>query len=224
MRKAVTIFLVTLLLLELEEAYGGGPVDLVVGELEHIGSMYDRGPAEVGVYPDSNTTQSVDKQEGSDPRESPSNVYIGGVEPYRVTLNQNIYTDAVRLAPAPQSTSTPAPAAPTQRIDYYPVGNTFTSVGVTSSPAATMPYPTTLDQLKAIAVGTDGVTAKYTVGGVSLTKAAAEQVGINIDIEGLYFHDGQLVLAGTPNGSTTFDAAIFLTALRTACDREVSVF
>jgi hypothetical protein len=55
-------------------------------------------------------------------------------------------------------------------------------------------------------------------GGISLSKAAAERMALNIDLEGLHYSDGQVVLSGRPNSRNGIDAALFLTAIRTACE------
>lgn len=55
-------------------------------------------------------------------------------------------------------------------------------------------------------------------GGISLSKAAAARMAINITLDGTYYKDGRLVLSGQPHMSSGFDAALFLTALRAACE------
>lgn len=55
-------------------------------------------------------------------------------------------------------------------------------------------------------------------GGISLSKAAAERMSLNIDLEGLHYSNGQIVLAGRHNADSSIDAALLLTALRTACE------
>ena len=55
------------------------------------------------------------------------------------------------------------------------------------------------------------------MGGISLSKAAAERMAINIDIEGVAYRDGQIVLAGAQSKASKLDAALFLTSLRLAC-------
>ena len=62
------------------------------------------------------------------------------------------------------------------------------------------------------------MAAVYRPGGISLSKAAAERMSLNIDLEGLHYSNGQIVLAGSPNANSGIDAALFLTALRMACE------
>jgi hypothetical protein len=62
-----------------------------------------------------------------------------------------------------------------------------------------------------------GVTPQYRVGGISLSKAAAERMAINIDIEGIAYRDGQIVIAGAQRTASKLDAALFLTSMRLAC-------
>lgn len=54
-------------------------------------------------------------------------------------------------------------------------------------------------------------------GGISLNKAAAEKLSLNLDFDGAFFTDGQIVLSGRPQ-ATGIDASLFLTALRLACE------
>lgn len=58
-------------------------------------------------------------------------------------------------------------------------------------------------------------------GGISLSKAAAERMPLNLSIEGAFVKDGRIVLSGRGNADQTIDASLFLTALRAACqDRD----
>lgn len=56
------------------------------------------------------------------------------------------------------------------------------------------------------------------VGGISLTKAAAERMPLNLSIEGAFVKDGRIVLAGHRSTDGSIDAALFLTALRATCE------
>jgi hypothetical protein len=57
-----------------------------------------------------------------------------------------------------------------------------------------------------------------TPGGISLSKAAAERMPLDITLEGAVFREGKLVLAGRTDSSQTMNAALLMTALRTACE------
>jgi hypothetical protein len=54
-------------------------------------------------------------------------------------------------------------------------------------------------------------------GGISLTKAAAERMALNIDIDAITYRNGQIIIAGAQNAANKIDAALFLTAMRLAC-------
>jgi len=66
--------------------------------------------------------------------------------------------------------------------------------------------------------------AVYRPGGISLNKAAAERMSLNIDLEGLHYSNGQIVLAGWPSTDSGIDAALFLTTLRLACESTDPIF
>jgi hypothetical protein len=55
-------------------------------------------------------------------------------------------------------------------------------------------------------------------GGISLSKAAAERMPLNITLDGSYYSDGRIVLMGKRDPAHSIDAALFLTSLRLACD------
>ena len=55
-------------------------------------------------------------------------------------------------------------------------------------------------------------------GGISLSKAAAERMPLNLSIEGAFVKDGRIVLSGHRNTERSIDASLFLTALRAACE------
>lgn len=57
-----------------------------------------------------------------------------------------------------------------------------------------------------------------TPGGISLSRAAASRVAININLDGLLAGDGRIVLSGRSNGTQRVDAALFHTAVRLACE------
>ena len=57
---------------------------------------------------------------------------------------------------------------------------------------------------------------------MSLGLAAAMRMGLNVDLEGKSWAEGRVVLSGA--SGATIDAALFLTALRLACEREEPYF
>jgi hypothetical protein len=61
-------------------------------------------------------------------------------------------------------------------------------------------------------------TAQLTPGGISLSKAAAARMPLNIALDGAYYKDGRLVLSGRSDRESGFNAALLLTALRAACE------
>lgn len=63
-----------------------------------------------------------------------------------------------------------------------------------------------------------GLSPRYTPGGISLSKAAADKMALHINIDGLVYRDGQIVVAGAANKATRIDAALFMTSLRLACE------
>jgi hypothetical protein len=55
-------------------------------------------------------------------------------------------------------------------------------------------------------------------GGISLSEAAAERMPIDIDLDGVYYDNGKLVLSGRKGPAQTLDASLVLTAMRAACE------
>lgn len=62
------------------------------------------------------------------------------------------------------------------------------------------------------------VMASRGPGGISLSRAAAEGLSLNISLEGAYVKEGTLVLAGRGNEKEGLNAALIFTALRAACE------
>jgi len=60
--------------------------------------------------------------------------------------------------------------------------------------------------------------------GISISKAAAEHMALGLDLEGMYYSDGRVILSGTSKKSTKLDAALFLTAIRLACEPQDPYF
>jgi hypothetical protein len=56
------------------------------------------------------------------------------------------------------------------------------------------------------------------VGGISLSRAAAKSMPLNLTLDGSYYSDGRIVLMGRRDAAHSIDAALFFTALRLACD------
>jgi hypothetical protein len=77
---------------------------------------------------------------------------------------------------------------------------------------------TQLGTLKEAAAGVRGLAPTYGVGGIALTKAVADRLALNIELEAMYFRDGRIVLVGRDSRTTRIDAALVLTALRLACE------
>jgi hypothetical protein len=55
-------------------------------------------------------------------------------------------------------------------------------------------------------------------GGISLNRAAAERMAIDLDLDGAWYRDGKLVLSGRKSSAHTLDAALVMTAFRAACE------
>jgi hypothetical protein len=55
-------------------------------------------------------------------------------------------------------------------------------------------------------------------GGISLNRAAAERMPIDVDLDGAWYRDGKLVLSGRKSSAHTLDAALMMTAFRAACE------
>jgi hypothetical protein len=55
-------------------------------------------------------------------------------------------------------------------------------------------------------------------GGISLNRAAAERMPIDVDLDGAWYRDGRLVLSGRKSSAHTLDAALMMTAFRAACE------
>lgn len=66
--------------------------------------------------------------------------------------------------------------------------------------------------------------ARSAPGGISLTQAAAERLPLNLRLDAAYIKDGRIILSGLENDSGGIDAALFLTALRAACENSDPYF
>lgn len=98
-----------------------------------------------------------------------------------------------QVAPSPQRAAPPSSPALLPSYDYQPpINHTFGSPAPAVAPA--------------------------TPGGISLTKAAALRLPLNISLEGAYFKHGRLLLSGQEDANGTLDSALLLTSLRAACE------
>jgi hypothetical protein len=141
-----------------------------------------------------------------------------------VKLNSDLSTDIVTLTP-PQAFPPPSPSATPAPLPTNPYRY---QTGVTGfyqpQPPASIPPvpnnsgPSAYQQIVAIANGGyPGVGVTYRPGGISLSKAAAERMALNINVEVVGYHDGKIVLAGSHDSASSIDAGLFLTSLRLAC-------
>lgn len=133
-------------------------------------------------------------------------------------------TDARVVSPGPDSTLMPAPPAP----NIVPLRDLSKSIQTISPPANTSPATTNQPVYERYPPGFSGVTG-FTAnstslattskpGGISLTKAAAERMPLNLSIDGAVVIDGRLILSGRPNARGSMDAALLLTAMRATCE------
>jgi len=67
-------------------------------------------------------------------------------------------------------------------------------------------------------------SAPVAPGGIALSKAAASRMPLNIALDGLYYKNGRLVLAGRDDSEHILDGALLLTALRAACETKDPYF
>jgi hypothetical protein len=117
----------------------------------------------------------------------------------------------------PQATASQTPTAP--RATTAPFGVNGPPSTLQGQPGVWHPVPNVgSNSSKITTVGPQQPTFSYRQpGGISLTSAAAERMPLNLSLEGAFYHDNRIVLAGPKNSASTIDAALFLTALRAAC-------
>jgi hypothetical protein len=129
-----------------------------------------------------------------------------------ITPTKPAETSTAAASPNPQPPTSAAPRPTAQR----PATSTPASSSTGNAPhyAATSASPTFVTATPAV----------YRPGGISLSKAAAERLSLNIDLEGLHYSNGQIVLAGRPLSDGGIDAALFLTTLRMACENRDPIF
>jgi hypothetical protein len=98
-----------------------------------------------------------------------------------------------RISSLARAARTPAPHAPS------PTPRPAPSLGTLASPG-----PTTI--------------VMRAPGGISLNRAAAERMALDLDLDGAWYRDGKLVLSGRKSSAHTLDAALMMTAFRAACE------
>ncbi|AGK57053.1 hypothetical protein HYPDE_26863 [Hyphomicrobium denitrificans 1NES1] len=154
------------------------------------------------------TTQVVTPP--SSPTSSSSSSFPGGP----VKLNPNV-TANVALGPGATTSSALSGSGPSVSNPYR-----YQSTSTFAPPAATSGSGTSTagsNQFAEIAAHISGVAPQYGVGGVALSRAAAERMAFKLDLQGLAYRDGRIVLSGAKDNDTRLDAATFLTSLRLAC-------
>lgn len=149
--------------------------------------------------------------------------YVGGVLPTNNDfLKLSITPSAVasstgtlkpQTMPSATSGSVPANAqSPVSPIVQRPQPNTQVAARATG-PNASVSSPSISS---APAPTARGIAAAP--GGISLSKAAAERMPLNLSIEGAFVKDGRIILSGHKNTEGSIDAALLLTALRATCE------
>ncbi len=118
--------------------------------------------------------------------------------------------------PVPTPSSSAVPTQPAAGAVVQPAQlNTKLALQTPSSGPAVQPAPSL-----SAASPTLATRAAAVPGGISLSRAAAQQMPLGIALDASYFDGEKIVLSGK-EGKIGIDAALFLTALRTACeDRE----
>jgi hypothetical protein len=90
-------------------------------------------------------------------------------------------------------------------------------VAVAIGTPVTIGTPTTIGRPIPIETPNVGAARAVTPGGISLSRAAADRMPLEIALDASALSDGKIVLSGRAS-KTRMDAALFLTALRAACD------
>ncbi len=85
-------------------------------------------------------------------------------------------------------------------------------------PAAPLPAPRPPPSLGTLASPGPTTIVMRAPGGISLNRAAAERMPIDVDLDGAWYRDGKLVLSGRKSSAHTLDAALMMTAFRAACE------
>ena len=124
-------------------------------------------------------------------------------------LPTSSWSPATSSAPAQQVRQAPAQQVVASTPKYQPSTTNYGARYTSTSVSPTFPVVT---------------AAVYRPGGISLSKAAAERMSLNINLEGLHYSNGQIVLAGRPDTEGGIDAALFLTTLRMACESSDPTF
>src|SRR5262249_40838219 len=121
------------------------------------------------------------------------------------------------VKPAANPTNSPpagssSPKAEVQRSVPTSRANSTTTASRTSNPNSRA------QSLATPAVPQQSPAPALRPGGISLTRAAVDGMRLNISLDGAQYKDGTLVLTGRHDDHQTLDAALFLTALRLACE------
>src|SRR5262249_945884 len=120
------------------------------------------------------------------------------------------------LPPAPRTTTAPI------RSGYYG-SSTFPSPTAVTAPApASAPNVRPIDPIGLSPFASQSATSQP--GGISLSRAAAERMRLNLSLEGAFVRNGRIVLSGKNNAEATLDAALFLTGLRATCQNRDPYF
>jgi Mbeg1-like len=116
------------------------------------------------------------------------------------TASQSNVPSAPLLSPRQQPASKPA---------QPPKSKTSPSPSIAMAPVAG-PATTAYPPRSALAFARPG--------GISLSEAAAAAMPIDIDLDGVHYRDGKLIISGRKSTTHVLDAALVLTALRASCD------
>ncbi len=121
---------------------------------------------------------------------------------------------ALQRAPVPSTSS----SQPTSSQAAAPQTAPPSSAGPTAQPPAKLAStpPARVDPRPTVSSSPAVRTAGP--GGISLSKAAAERLPLDLSIEAASVKDGRIVLSGRKDTQATIDAALFLTALRATCE------
>jgi len=119
---------------------------------------------------------------------------------------------AIALGKNPNSIGLASPASPTPVYLYTTSSKPTPAVPLT--PPTPPPPPPIYFPVRQVSVGVSAPNP----GGISLSMAAAMRMRLDIDLEGSYFKDGRIIVAGHRTSENHIDAALFLTALRASCE------
>ena len=134
------------------------------------------------------------------------------------TYGQQTKTDWTGIKPERNVFSTPA------NPSHFPPPSSYGAADPSSSapvaPRSNLPTIVTNQSMP----GPLSQTAQLAPGGISLSKAAAARMPLNIGLDGAYYKDGEVVLTGRYDREHSMDAALLLTAIRLACESDDPYF